>query len=96
MSTTVFSEASVVAYVITMGSRWRDDNRGGFYFGFPSNMPSGIEYFIVKPMDVGLELFFTQLMTAMGNNRAVRVEYVVGGNSYGGKKEGDVVALHSN
>lgn len=96
MSTTVSSEANNVAWVIAMGSKWPDDRRGGFYFGLVPPMPTNIEYFIVKPMDLGLDLFFAQLMTALANDRNMRVEYVVGGTSYGGKKEGEVVALHSN
>lgn len=95
METQALTPPSKVAFVVTLGSRWKNDNRGGFTFGI-ENMPSDIEYFIVRPMDLGLEMFLSQLLAALTSDREVRVEYVNTNVQPSGKYEGDVIAIHSN
>lgn len=94
MSTTLTSQPGRVTRVNVMGSRWLNENRGGFTFSINS-MPSDIDYFIVRPLDLGLELFFTQLLTAQSHDRNVSIDYVRTNPTGGGKYEGDVIAIAS-
>lgn len=81
------SSTSTVNSVKVMGSKWGNSNRGGFMFTLTSN-PTGVSYFIVRPMDVGLELFLAQLLEAKALGKQVQVEYDLV-NSV----EGDVKAI---
>ena len=94
MSDRFWTEPDYVASLVAMGSRWGNENRGGFLFHLSSVMPGDIDYFIVRPMDVSLELFLTLLLTAEGNHLKVMIHYEKGSATENpGKYEGDVVAI---
>lgn len=94
MSDRDWTQADEVMEIVTLGSKWGNENRGGFYFNLKSHMPGDVDYFIVRPMDLGLEVFLTQLLSAISNTRQVEIHYekeVPTENA--GKFEGDVVAI---
>jgi hypothetical protein len=81
-----------VAWVRVLGSNWGNENKGGFIFALNPN-PANIEYFIVRPMDVGLELFLSLALAARANSLRLEVEYRKTNLTESGKYEGDVVAI---
>ena len=94
MNERFWTQAAEVLHVITLGSKWGNENRGGFYFILKSQMPGDVDYFIVRPMDLCLELFFTQILSAISSTRQVEIHYekeIPTENA--GKFEGDVVAI---
>ena len=58
-----------------------------------TTMPSDIAYFIVRPMDVGLELFLTLALAAKSSGRNVEVEYKQVNRQGDGRYEGELISL---
>lgn len=59
-----------------MGSNWGNTNKGGFYF-YTASQPSGVDYFIIRPTDVGLEMFLSQILTAKARNWPLVISYTL-------------------
>lgn len=90
MSNTSLTPVDKVTAIVASSSKQDGGlEPGGLHF-YVVNMPSEITFFKINPMDVGLELCFTILVSAMTNNRNVRVEYVKNGSI------GEVKAVHLN
>lgn len=90
MSNTSLTPAGQVGAIVASSSKQNDGlEPGGLHF-YLENMPPDITFFRISPLDVGLELCFTILVSAMINHRNVRVDYV--------KNEsiGEVKAVHLN
>lgn len=81
-----------VTWVNVMGSNWGNENRGGFTFNLDP-MPGDVVYFIVRPMDVGLEMFLTGTLHAVANKSKVEVEYSKLNAQEDGRFEAEVVAM---
>lgn len=78
--------------IYILGSAWDDDFRGGFRFKLNSTyMPLGIDWFVVRPNDLGLENFLSTLLNAVANDLRVKVLYQTDSNDgpdYSGDKRG--------
>jgi hypothetical protein len=86
------SPTSQVKQIVQMGGRWGNGNAGGFYF-YLVNMPADIEYFIVRPTDVGVKAFLTQCELSLSVGRPITVEYDKTNFVAGTKYEGDLRAI---
>jgi hypothetical protein len=90
MSSTSLTPRDKVTAIVASSSKQDEElEPGGLHF-YTANMAPGISVFRINPMDVGLELCFTLLVSAMSNNRDVRVDYVENGQI------GEVKAVHLN
>lgn len=76
---------STVSSVKVYGSKWGNSNRGGLIF-YLTTMPTTnkVNYFIVRPTDVSVDLFMSQLMEAKARGKQVNVEYTIENTIEGG------------
>jgi hypothetical protein len=87
--TNVNSDPAHVTGITLMGELWGNANRGGFFF-MTDNLPSGIDYFIVRgESELYVNRLLATLLSAKSTNSTVVINYTNDLVSF----EGDVIAI---
>ena len=78
--------------ISVMGQNWHNSNRGGITFKTDKE-PKGVGYFIIRPNDIALQLYLSQLLSAQVKGSSVNITYKK--TCHKKDCEGEVIAIRT-